>query len=249
MPACKQITDEVVEAKEATGEVVARISTSSRDRYGEHLDAKGWEIEDPYRGPITYNHLGNFTTDTYHRLRVAEPVKVWKDDESLMAHYRYFVDAPGKLGEFARALHYIERTSGMDHSVMFDPLGWSDPDGSSGTRDIGDPLPQMPVNGRHYTRNLLMEFGPVELGANPDAWTVAAKAFRKYGPGDLLTVAEAAAETLPGTQIRMDLSASADGSGAANEFEVAFGAALQKLNQELETRRFFKAVVGGLKNE
>jgi len=162
-----------------------------------------------------------------------------------MAHYQYFVDAPApKLAEFARALAYIERESGMDHSIVFDPLSWMDSNGRGGERALGDALPN-PLNlrGRNFTRQRLVGFGPVGYGSNADAQTIAARAFEKFGVDIGVTP--------PGGQMRLDLSASADGSGAAhhNEFAVAFGAALQKLNQELETRRFFKAVVGGLKNE
>jgi len=176
---CKITPPKIQESDDSTGEVIAYLSRGSEDRTGERLDPGGWELE-TFRqsGVITYNHASEF--GVFERMPIAKWHAVWTDAEGLLAHYQYLLEAPGQLGEMAKTLYYLERERALPgHSVWFEPLAWEDADGTRGERGPGDPYPRMPLKGRVYQRQALIEGGPVLVPAHPDAVTLAVKALRK----------------------------------------------------------------------
>src|SRR3972149_4460497 len=174
---CKITPPKIQESDDSTGEVIAYLSRGSEDRTGERLDPGGWELE-TFRqsGVITYNHASEF--GVFERMPIAKWHAVWTDAEGLLAHYQYLLEAPGQLGEMAKTLYYLERERALPgHSVWFEPLAWEDADGTRGERGPGDPYPRMPLKGRVYQRQALIEGGPVLVPAHPDAVTLAVKVF------------------------------------------------------------------------
>lgn len=174
----------IKDANDATGDVVSIMNSGAVDRTGETLSKTGWLLDNfKSSGVITFNHSQDKYLDPWWGLPIAARRDAWMADEGLLVHYQYLINAPGKLGELAQAIYYLEKTPGAmaGHSVWFEPFAWSDQDGSSGTRDYGDQYPRMPVKGRVYTRQALIECGPVLIPAEPKSVTLTVKAFEDRG--------------------------------------------------------------------
>ena len=184
-PRYRELAEGPQETKDSDSSVVAYLSRDTWDGYGERFAPSGWVV--PEAVVISFNHLATpvatadkIGTTIMERLPVAVPVRIWADTQGLLAHYRYLVQAEGRLGELARVLYYLEKEGALrGHSHWFEPLGWQERDGKGGTREMGDPYPKMPVKGRTYTRQLLREGGPVLAPANTDALTVAVREFAR----------------------------------------------------------------------
>jgi hypothetical protein len=172
------------DANDTTGEVVAVMNSGATDRTGETLDRNGWRL-DTFKasGVITLNHAREGWNDTMYGLPIAKALDAWVDQSAgLLVRYRYLLDAPSRLGELAQVCYHLEKSGALaGHSVWFEPFGWTNPDGSVGVRQWGDPYPPMPVKGRTYTAQDLIECGPVLIPAEPKSVTVAVKAFEDRG--------------------------------------------------------------------
>lgn len=172
------------DANDTTGDVVAVMNSGAVDRTGERIDPSGWDLASfNDSGVITLNHAREGFNDTFYGLPIAKRVSAWVDPSAgLLVHYKYHLDAPGKLGELAQAVYFLEKSGAMvGHSVWFEPFAWSEQDGTSGMRSWGDPYPRMPAKGRTYTKTGLVECGPVLIPAEPRSVTLTVKAFEDRG--------------------------------------------------------------------
>src|SRR5262245_49170953 len=151
--------------------VTALISPATEDRYGTKFIPAGWDL-DSYRqtGTVMLNHGWN--GQEIGMIPIGKNESFTKRENGLEAVTTFDVDAPDPAGQWARfALNMLERELMRGWSHMFDPLAWTEKDGTTMERALGTYWFDVP--GRTYTRQQMLEYGPVFVPANPDAKTLA----------------------------------------------------------------------------
>ena len=123
-------------------------STSTQDRDGEVIDAKGWDLKNFKKNPvIMYAH-------DYRSLPIGKASRVWLMGGKL----KNTVDFPPEgTYEFADIVERLVDTGYLKtESVGFIPKKWEDGDGDKGPK-------------RTYTKQELLEISIVPVPSNPDA--------------------------------------------------------------------------------
>lgn len=162
------------------------MSDETTDRDGEVLSVGGWSI--PGSIPLLWGHRSwGDPTDVIGKV---DAVRV--EGGQLIGTLRFSQANPtAQLVEAMVAEGVLE-----NGSVGFDPLAWTDPDGSEHTRVRGGPYP-WPKAGRRYTAQELAEFSIVPVPSNPGATAKMANRLRSAG-GERETALEAQVEALAG---------------------------------------------------
>ena len=151
----KLLAIKAVEESEGRTKFEAIANSGQPDRDGEIIDVAGWEWPDPLP-PILWAHDSHSTPK--HLLGRIDSIV--KEDRGLVV--------TGSINDKASDVHQaaamLLRSGDLKGvSVGFDPLAWTDADGSSHTRKRGGDFP-WPEVGRRYTRQDLLElsFAPVQ---------------------------------------------------------------------------------------
>lgn len=137
------------------------ISTNTVDRYGDTIDAKGWDTKNYERNPVVlwaHNHS---------MPPVAQALKVWAEDNQLMADALFTPEEVYAFGHTVYLLHkgnFLRATS-----VGFLPTKWQ----------LVDTDERM---GYNFLEQELLEFSSVPIPANPEALQLAAKSGIKISP-------------------------------------------------------------------
>lgn len=143
------------------------MSDETKDRDGEVLRANGWQVRGSI--PLLWGHR-SFGDSPQIVLGKVESVQI--SGSKLVGLVRFSTTNP--LGQMAEAM--VAEGVLENGSVGFDPLAWTDPDGSEHTRVPGGPYP-FPKAGRVYTKQELAEFSIVPVPSNPNAIAKMAKVF------------------------------------------------------------------------
>lgn len=170
----QKIGGEIKEVSPSAPEVVAYISTGDEDRTGEVLEPKGWDLASFKKtGVVSFSHGGYGTPVA--GLPIGKALDVWADEKGLLAHTRFAVDQPEPVGSWAALLYSLIKDGLIrGWSVWFDPMEWTEPDGTEVRRKRGGGW-YGPQPGRRYRAMELLEYGPVFIPANAEAATVVAK--------------------------------------------------------------------------
>jgi len=123
-------------------------STSTQDRDGEVIDAKGWDLKNFKKNPvIMYAH-------DYRSLPIGRASKVWLTGGKLKNTVEF---PPEGTYEFADIVERLVDTGYLKtESVGFIPKKWEDGDGEKAPK-------------RTYTKQELLEISLVPVPSNPDA--------------------------------------------------------------------------------
>ena len=123
-------------------------STSTQDRDGEVIEAKGWDLKNFKKNPvIMYAH-------DYRSLPIGKAPKVWLASGKLKNTVQF---PPEGTYEFADIVERLVDTGYLKtESVGFIPQKWEDGDGDKGPR-------------RTYKKQELLEISIVPVPSNPDA--------------------------------------------------------------------------------
>lgn len=141
------------------------MSDETVDRDGESISVKGWEV--PGSVPLLWGH------------------RSWGDVEDVIGKVEAATVEGGQLVGFVRFSQENERGRLVERmvaegilengSVGFEPMAWTDKDGSTHERERGAAYPY-PEKGRKYTKTELAEFSVVPVPSNPSAVAKMAKA-------------------------------------------------------------------------
>ena len=188
----------------------AIANSGQPDRDGEIIDVAGWEWPDPLP-PILWAHDSHSTPK--HLLGRIDSIV--KEDRGLVV--------TGSINDKASDVHQAAAMllrSGdlMGVSVGFDPLAWTDADGSSHTRKRGGEFP-WPEVGRRYTRQDLLELSFAPVQSDIGAFVTGLKAL---GNGKLMVVSPPNEKTvIPYRKFPVDDDSDWDAASEVSEAEVS----------------------------
>ncbi len=128
------------------------LSDDTLDRYGDVIDAKGWDLRNFKKNPIAlFGHSGSFPIGTWTNIRV--------EGSKLIATLK--LAAKGTSDRIDELINLVEQGILRAVSVGFRPLE-------------SEPIdPKKPYGGQRYTKQELLETSLVSVPANPSALALA----------------------------------------------------------------------------
>lgn len=141
------------------------ISTGDRDREGDIIDPKGWELENYLRNPVVL-----FAHDS-RRPPVGRAIEVNLHDDRLVA-VAEFMPPDVDISGFSETIYRMVKSGYLNAtSVGFLPKEWKLIKEKLGEDEDSD----LVVTGIHFLKHELLEFSVVPIPANPNALIGASK--------------------------------------------------------------------------
>lgn len=140
-------------------------STGAADRDGESIEPAGWTFPKATI-PLFFGHAGYRSAENW----IGFVERAATESDSLILDNWIPKVRHNEVGE--KMADFLGLGLPIPGSVGFDPISWTNRDGSKGQRGRGEPFPG-PQVGRRYTGQELLEFSLVPVPSNTDSRVLA----------------------------------------------------------------------------